>query len=250
MSRHGGRLGECLDHALENDLVDVILVAYNFGQDPRFYENFTQLRSRCQPARATCPARESASAGRRRRRHENADGRQAERLAPLRDQRRDLCPGGVSLGALEPERRHADHLDEERRDDRRVPRSIRQRSGAHDGSGAARALRLAEQRGALPAGPQRVRRGLPARRGDPRGPSNAHVRDGLRGPCVRSGGLCARGLGYAHLGRGHPRLIYVSIMRFGQDGPKASWKGARFGQVGWHSPGPGLCHRTCPNRAK
>ena len=42
MSGHGGRLGECLDHALENDLVDVILVAYNFGQDPRFYENFTR----------------------------------------------------------------------------------------------------------------------------------------------------------------------------------------------------------------
>ena len=38
-------------------------------------------------------------------------------------------------------------------------------------------------------GLQRVRRGLPARRGDPRGPAHAHVRDGLRGPCVRSGGL-------------------------------------------------------------
>jgi predicted aldo/keto reductase-like oxidoreductase len=41
MSGHGGRLHECLEHALEHDLVDVILVAYNFGQDPSFYERFT-----------------------------------------------------------------------------------------------------------------------------------------------------------------------------------------------------------------
>ncbi|MEE9280708.1 MAG: aldo/keto reductase [Myxococcota bacterium] len=40
MSGHGGRLAECLEHALDGDLVDVILVAYNFGQDPRFYEAF------------------------------------------------------------------------------------------------------------------------------------------------------------------------------------------------------------------
>ena len=37
MSGHGGRLAECLDYALDHDLVDVILVAYNFGQDPAFY---------------------------------------------------------------------------------------------------------------------------------------------------------------------------------------------------------------------
>ena len=42
MSGHGGRLAECLDHAFESDLVDVILVAYNFGQDPKFYEGFTR----------------------------------------------------------------------------------------------------------------------------------------------------------------------------------------------------------------
>jgi predicted aldo/keto reductase-like oxidoreductase len=42
MSGHGGRLIECLDYALERDLVDVILVAYNFGQDPAFYERFTR----------------------------------------------------------------------------------------------------------------------------------------------------------------------------------------------------------------
>jgi len=38
MSGHGGRLVDCVDHAVANDLVDVLLVGYNFGQDPAFYE--------------------------------------------------------------------------------------------------------------------------------------------------------------------------------------------------------------------
>jgi predicted aldo/keto reductase-like oxidoreductase len=42
LSGHGGRLVECLDEALERDIVDVILVAYNFGQDPAFYQRFTR----------------------------------------------------------------------------------------------------------------------------------------------------------------------------------------------------------------
>jgi predicted aldo/keto reductase-like oxidoreductase len=37
MSGHGGKLIECLDYGLDRDLFDVILVAYNFGQDPSFY---------------------------------------------------------------------------------------------------------------------------------------------------------------------------------------------------------------------
>jgi predicted aldo/keto reductase-like oxidoreductase len=37
ISGHAGRLTECLDYAIENDLCDVLLVAYNFGQDPEFY---------------------------------------------------------------------------------------------------------------------------------------------------------------------------------------------------------------------
>jgi hypothetical protein len=41
MSGHGGRLIDCLNHALDNDLIDVVLAAYNFGQDPAFYERFT-----------------------------------------------------------------------------------------------------------------------------------------------------------------------------------------------------------------
>jgi predicted aldo/keto reductase-like oxidoreductase len=42
MSGHGGRLIPCLDFALDNDLVDVVLVAYNFGQKPGVHEFFTK----------------------------------------------------------------------------------------------------------------------------------------------------------------------------------------------------------------
>ena len=42
MSGHAGRLIECLDYALEKGSVDVILVAHNFGQDPKFYQRFTR----------------------------------------------------------------------------------------------------------------------------------------------------------------------------------------------------------------
>ncbi len=42
MSGHAGRLVDCVDYALDNDLVDVLLLAQNFGQDPAFYERFTR----------------------------------------------------------------------------------------------------------------------------------------------------------------------------------------------------------------
>ncbi len=42
MSGHAGRLIECLDYAIDTDSVDVILAAYNFGQDPAFYQKFTR----------------------------------------------------------------------------------------------------------------------------------------------------------------------------------------------------------------
>jgi predicted aldo/keto reductase-like oxidoreductase len=41
VSGHGGKLAECLEHVLEHDLADVLLVAHNFGQDPAFYEKLT-----------------------------------------------------------------------------------------------------------------------------------------------------------------------------------------------------------------
>ena len=42
LSGHGGRLVECLDYALDHDQIDVMLVAYNFGQDPRFFAKLTR----------------------------------------------------------------------------------------------------------------------------------------------------------------------------------------------------------------
>jgi predicted aldo/keto reductase-like oxidoreductase len=40
MSGHAGHLQECLEYAIDSGKFDVILAAYNFGQDPRFYEHF------------------------------------------------------------------------------------------------------------------------------------------------------------------------------------------------------------------
>ena len=42
MSGHAGRLAECVDHALDKEMFDVMLLATNFGEDPKFYENFTR----------------------------------------------------------------------------------------------------------------------------------------------------------------------------------------------------------------
>ena len=42
ISGHAGRLTDCIDYAVEEDIADVILVAHNFGQDPKFYEGLTR----------------------------------------------------------------------------------------------------------------------------------------------------------------------------------------------------------------
>ena len=42
ISGHAGRLVDVVNYATENDLVDVMLLAQNFGQDPEFYERFTR----------------------------------------------------------------------------------------------------------------------------------------------------------------------------------------------------------------
>jgi predicted aldo/keto reductase-like oxidoreductase len=40
ISGHAGHLSECLDYAIDSGKFDVILGAYNFGQDPLFYQRF------------------------------------------------------------------------------------------------------------------------------------------------------------------------------------------------------------------
>lgn len=42
ISGHGGYLVDCINYALNHDLIDVMLTAYNFGQDPKFYEGLTR----------------------------------------------------------------------------------------------------------------------------------------------------------------------------------------------------------------
>jgi predicted aldo/keto reductase-like oxidoreductase len=42
LSGHGGRLIECLEYAIDSGWFDVILAAYNFGQDPSFMQRFTR----------------------------------------------------------------------------------------------------------------------------------------------------------------------------------------------------------------
>ncbi len=42
MSGHGGNLVECVEYGLDHDLVDVVLVAYNFGQDPGWLSRLTR----------------------------------------------------------------------------------------------------------------------------------------------------------------------------------------------------------------
>ncbi len=42
ISGHAGKLIECVDYAVDNDLYDVLLLAHNFGQDPAFFEQFTR----------------------------------------------------------------------------------------------------------------------------------------------------------------------------------------------------------------
>ena len=43
MSGHGSKLIECLDYSLDNNLVDVLLVSFNFSQDPSFEEQVKEF---------------------------------------------------------------------------------------------------------------------------------------------------------------------------------------------------------------
>jgi len=40
MSGYGGQLQECIEYAIDHDLVDAILSSHNFGSNPKFYEKF------------------------------------------------------------------------------------------------------------------------------------------------------------------------------------------------------------------
>ena len=103
MSGHGGRLVECLDYALDQSLVDVILVGFNFGQDPAFFQRFTKSLDfvAVQPDLPRVLA-QGAGEGRGRGRDEDAARREAQRHAPLRDRRRDASRRPPSAGSSRP----------------------------------------------------------------------------------------------------------------------------------------------------
>ena len=46
ISGHAGRLIDCLDYALDEDMVDVILAGYNFAQDPGFLDSLSVITGR------------------------------------------------------------------------------------------------------------------------------------------------------------------------------------------------------------
>ena len=114
MSGHGGRLVECLDLAVDQKLVDVVLVAFNFGQDPAFYEKFTGsfdfVARQPELPRVLAKAR---AAGRRRGRDEDAARRAPQRHAPVRRRRRHLRAGRLPLDLRDRPRRRARRHDEE-----------------------------------------------------------------------------------------------------------------------------------------
>ena len=105
LSGHGGRLIECLDVAIDSGKFDVMLVAYNFGQDPSFVQKLTRRFDfiAVEPGPA---ARVAQGQGRRHGRdcHEDAARRQAERYGAVPEGWRHVLAGRLSLGAVERRR--------------------------------------------------------------------------------------------------------------------------------------------------
>ena len=67
MSGHAGNLIECLDWGIDSGRFDVILCAYNFGQDPAFYQRYyAQFRFRRDSDRFATRHQEGQGEGRRR----------------------------------------------------------------------------------------------------------------------------------------------------------------------------------------
>ena len=168
MSGHGGRLVECLDHALDHDLVDVVLVGLlsTFHESPRL---------RCRSARPAACARQGGREGGRSGGDEDAARRAAQRHATLRVRQRHLPAGGLSLGALESECPRTGRDDEEHGDDRRVSRCLGLDLSGACRPGASRAVRGQERIRPVSLWLLRLPFQLPARRSHSGGVAHAHV---------------------------------------------------------------------------
>ena len=62
VSGHGSALAECLDYALDHDLADVILAAYNFAEDASFFEKMRARFHFVAPQTGLAPVLERARA--------------------------------------------------------------------------------------------------------------------------------------------------------------------------------------------
>ena len=151
MSGHGGSLVECLDYALDHDLADVVLLAYNFAQDPSFYE---KLRAQLhfvalQPGLGRAIERAS-SKGVGVIAMKTLMGARINDHAAVGDRRRHLRAGRVPVGPVEPARRRPRGVDDEHRRHRRVRRRVGLRPRRRGGHAPARALRGAAGSAVLP----------------------------------------------------------------------------------------------------
>ena len=102
MSGHGGSLVECVNYALDNDLADVILVAYNFAQDTSFYGEAARAAPlRVAPARAWTIHRACELERSGRHCDEDVDGRAHQRHASMGIERRHVLAGRVPVGPVQ-----------------------------------------------------------------------------------------------------------------------------------------------------
>ncbi|MBW2691608.1 MAG: aldo/keto reductase [Deltaproteobacteria bacterium] len=193
MSGHGGQLQECVEYAIDNDLVDVILCSHNFGSDPKFYERFTKkfdIRLGGQPGGDSPSVQEGPRQGHRRDRDEDADGRQAQR--PIRLRGRGGGPPGsfAALGLVGSERRRRDHFDDEHGSCGQLHPGFGQARCAVERRSRPRAIRSQQQHRLLPAGLFELRVRMSVRGSNRRRAAAADVREALRQPAARSHRLC------------------------------------------------------------
>jgi len=203
MSGHGAQLVECLEYSLDHDLLDVILVAYNFGQDPAFVSKFLNrfdfitLQPDLPPLLARAHAKGVGVVAMK-----TLMGGRANDMRPWEK------PGGTFAQAAfrwtlsNPD---VDALVISMND----AESIDEYLVASGSTAVSRPLRGDERGGVLPARLRPLRRQLPRRRRDRRGPADADVRRRLRRP--RAGAIGLRG----HRGRGEPvrRLLRRAVRR-------------------------------------
>ena len=181
MSGHGSHLTESLDYAIDHDLVDVILVAYNFAQDPSFYDKLrhTFHYAAIQPdlPRVLDKAKKKDV---------GVLAMKTLMGARLNDMRPYERKGSTFSNAAFRWVLSGQHVDAllvsmsstEEVDEYVAASGTQKVSGLRHGT--ARALRVAAGRALLPVGVQRLRRELSQQRRDLRSAAHAHVRRRLR----------------------------------------------------------------------